>query len=494
MHPFGGSVTKAVDRVTVDAVVAKSGWAHYAPTWDSRFDAILFWAFLAGLAWCPFLFGSVTLGNWGINAIIFCGLAGAYETSLLVRGRSHPIAVVHLTLPVSLFGAVVIFILLQNATWSPAGLHHPIWGMAQEVLDHTVHGSISVNRDMTWLALLRLVTAAAVFWLALQLCRDPVRADFLMLFVGVTASGYAAYGLISYFVAPTYVLWFDTGSAGFVRSTFINRNTYATYGGMGFLALSGIVLRLYRRQAPGRDASIRYRLAGIIEASGGGGALALGGALLVLVSVLMTASRAGITSTIVALFILVLLMMGARKHGRGNRLETVIFAVVLIVGVFAFFSDKLVDRLSELGVTDDTRFAAYTIIMSSILEAPILGYGYGTFRDVFPLFRDRSVSIVPVWEMAHSTYLEIFQGLGVIFGATLVGCVILLTLRCVRGAVMRLQSNIIPAVGASAAVLVGIHALVDFSLQIQAIALTFAALLGAGVAQSTSSRVELARR
>jgi hypothetical protein len=35
---------------------------------------------------------------------------------------------------------------------------------------------------------------------------------------------------------------------------------------------------------------------------------------------------------------------------------------------------------------------------------------------------------------------------------------------------------------------VGTHALVDFSLQIPATAVTFAALLGAAVAQSTSSR------
>jgi hypothetical protein len=42
------------------------------------------------------------------------------------------------------------------------------------------------------------------------------------------------------------------------------------------------------------------------------------------------------------------------------------------------------------------------------------------------------------------------------------------------------------AVGAT--VLVALHSLVDFSLQIQAIALSYAMLLGVGVAQSESSR------
>jgi hypothetical protein len=38
---------------------------------------------------------------------------------------------------------------------------------------------------------------------------------------------------------------------------------------------------------------------------------------------------------------------------------------------------------------------------------------------------------------------------------------------------------------------VGVHALVDFSLQIQAVALTFMAVLGAGVAQSEISQQPL---
>jgi len=94
--------------------------------------------------------------------------------------------------------------------------------------------------------------------------------------------------------------------------------------------------------------------------------------------------------------------------------------------------------------------------------------------------------------MAHDTYLEVFQGLGLLYGSMLVGSVILLVLRCVKGAVTRKSNETMPCVAASVAFLLGIHALVDFSLQMQAIAITFMALLGAGVAQSESSRLALA--
>ncbi len=55
--------------------------------------------------------------------------------------------------------------------------------------------------------------------------------------------------------------------------------------------------------------------------------------------------------------------------------------------------------------------------------------------------------------------------------------------------VTRQEHVTFPRVAVACASLVGVHAFVDFSLQIEAVALTFAALLGAGVAQSESSRV-----
>ena len=96
------------------------------------------------------------------------------------------------------------------------------------------------------------------------------------------------------------------------------------------------------------------------------------------------------------------------------------------------------------------------------------------------------------WTMAHNTYLEVFQGLGILFGLMLVASIALLARRCAKGAMTRQENEMIPCVAAGIAFLVGAHSLVDFSLQIEAIAVTFMAVLGAGVAQSQSSRLMLA--
>ena len=152
------------------------------------------------------------------------------------------------------------------------------------------------------------------------------------------------------------------------------------------------------------------------------------------------------------------------------------------------FGNLIFSHLSDRGIADQGRVAVDVIMLRSIFDAPLLGYGYGTFIDVFPMFRDQSISMEGIWEFAHNTYLEVFQGLGLVFGSMLVACVVLLVLKCVNGAINR-QDSMTPQVATSVAILVGVQALVDFSLQMQAVTLTFMALLGAGVAQSESSRL-----
>ena len=126
--------------------------------------------------------------------------------------------------------------------------------------------------------------------------------------------------------------------------------------------------------------------------------------------------------------------------------------------------------------------AVYVITLRSILDAPLLGYGYSTFSDVFPMFRDHSISLEGIWAQAHNSYLEVFQGLGLIFGMALLVGIALLVVKCFKGAVERRAGLMVPAIATGVAFLVGVHALADFSLQMQAVALTFAAILGAGVA------------
>ena len=140
----------------VQAVRPRTSSASFA-MWKTSFNSVrgnvtewvLFWAFLAGLAWTPYYYGSNDLWAWGVNAILFPGLAIAYEVTLIARAKQHPVAIREIGLPAALFLAVAVWIIIQNATWTPSAWHHPIWAMTAEALEQPVQGSISVNHDPT---------------------------------------------------------------------------------------------------------------------------------------------------------------------------------------------------------------------------------------------------------------------------------------------------------------------------------------------------------
>jgi hypothetical protein len=448
-----------------------------------------FWLFLAGLAWVPLWYGSNDLIAWGINAVVFPGLAALYEISLLLRGKRHPVGIRNIAVPSVLFAAVVLWIVLQTLAWVPSLLVNPIWGMAADALGRPLDGSVSVNPDLTNLALIRLITAASAFWLALQLCRDGARAGILIASVAAIGCLYAAYGLV---VLKTGQLpWLDIpANGGRVTSTFVNHNSFATYAGIGLVAVGGLIVHLYRHEVIA-GGSWRLWLASSIETTGQKGAALLGGGFVILVALLLTGSRGGVIAT--GLGLLVLGVLAHRRGGNRNlrRLGSTLFASVLVAATVYAFGGIVLSNLDERGISDASRISVYLLTWRSILDAPVLGYGYGTFVDVFPMYRDRSISVLGVWGQAHDTYLEVFQGLGLVFGSMLVATVVLLALRCAGGSIRRQENAMVPAVAASAACLVGGQILVDFSLQMQAVALTFMAVLGAGVAQSQSSRLAL---
>jgi hypothetical protein len=454
---------------------------------------MLLWALIAGLAWCPFWFGGSVLLAWGINAVLFPGLVAIYELSLLIRGERHPVAIWQIKLPAALFTAIVLWILIQNATWTPDWMHHPIWQMAADTLGRPVAGSISVNRELTSLALLRLVTAASVFWLALQLCRDAAQARFLLWSVAAITCVYAAYGLFDLALMPGHVLWFKNPYGyGRVTSTFVNPDSFSAYAGIGVVVFYGVILSLYRDEFAAGGGSIRFRIANFIEITGRRGIVLFAGAFITVVALLLTASRGGIASTAFGLFVMGALTLRLRKQQFAQSVIIIVVGALVVGAIFLFFGDVVLGKISLLGFRDQGRIGLYVITIRSILAVPWVGYGYGTFVDVFPMFRDQSVPTYGQWTAAHDTYLETFQGLGLIFGPMLVASVAVLVWRCVKGAATRQMNETLPCVAAGVAFLLGAHALVDFTLQLQAIAITFMALLGAGVAQSESSRLTLA--
>ena len=92
------------------------------------------------------------------------------------------------------------------------------------------------------MALVRLITSASVFWLALQLCRDATRAKHFMTAIVVIVCGYSAYGIIAVALNTKPILWMGTTwSLGRVNSTFVNPTHFGTYAGIGLVVVCGLI-------------------------------------------------------------------------------------------------------------------------------------------------------------------------------------------------------------------------------------------------------------
>jgi hypothetical protein len=452
-------------------------------------DDAFFYGLLALLAWAPFWFGSNRPVIWGVNAIGFAALTLAYEASLLWRGKRHPVALFRIWLPALIFVLVCCWSWLQITPSLPRAYQHPVWQMARDALKREFPGYISVNPSDTILAVLRLATCGLSFWLALQLCRSADRARRLVQALAIIGAVYATYGIVAFFVFPNTILWFEkTSYADALTSTFVNRNSYATYAGICLVCCLSLISSLYLKEAQNRGVSFERRIGGFVALTAGRGGLWICCAFVTGTALVLTGSRGGVAATLGG--VATCLSLSAVR-GRKNAAAVgagLLISTLAIGAAFFNYGDFLADRLMAQGLDSEDRLASYSLAWRSIMDAPLFGFGDGTFGEVFPMYRDKSIDFFGVWDKAHNSYLEALQGLGVPVALSLFGALLYLFGKSVYAALVRKTSATAPLAASAATTIVALHAFVDFSIQIQAIALTWSALIGAGIAQSWSRR------
>lgn len=474
------------ERPAPEAVAVRTGRVV------ATIEQFIFAAVILGIAWVPFWLGSNRGIAWLINAGYFGCLVLLLEAGLLVGRRAHPVAIKRVAYPAGIFALTCLWILIQASTWIPTWLENPIYQYGRETLGIEFSGSITVNRALTYMALLRLLTEGAVFWLFLQLCRSPQRAHWTIQAVAIIGMAYAIYGIVAFFVFPGTILWFTKYAyLDSVTSTFINRNSYATYVGIGLVCALACAFSAYVRSADFVGRSVLRRAVAFVASSAGAAGWWLVGSFTLSLALVRTGSRGGILASVAGLIALILI---TSLRGRNAIAATASLLGLLAAGVAIFvFGDFFAGRLLALGFDSSDRLAVYKLTILSILDAPLKGFGYGTFEHVFPMYRDNSVSPYMLWDKAHNTYLEIIQGLGIPIAVLFLCMLLIFVVRCGHAALTRRSSATAPLVATSATVIVALHSFIDFSMQIQAVALTWTALLGAGVAQSWSGRVDTSK-
>ncbi len=427
--------------------------------------------------------------SWGSLAVIVGVLLFHSGIRILLRRNDVPAGLNALWIPASLYLIVVIWVAIQGSGLLPSSWDHPLWKQAADSLGLDIPGSLSLDPFATRSEVLKLLTYAGIFWLAMEHGRIRERAWTALWIFAIASALYAIYGIGA-------TLWLHEGpQKSAITSTFANRNFYAVYAGFGLLAILALILNMFMRRptraqdeplwAPGLSPEVRNKLL-----------LLAAVATVVLTALIMTAARSAVFASLVASFILVITLASRARltsRVRHRLYATVLCGLVLWLLIFALTGAYLGSRLAgDVSGAWAGRLAGYEMTLSAIAQSPLTGFGAGNFRDVFYLYNDGTIGWTFIYP--HNLYLGAAVEMGVPAAATLIIAIAMIAWSCFRGIERRRRDHALPALGVAITSLIGVHGLTDSPLYLPANAATFSFLLGLAYAQSWPSQTRVPSR
>lgn len=441
----------------------------------------------------PLPFGAVQMGAWSLLVLAtgfllaaWGGMVGLGKAPAITWTRPLWWASAALALPIA-------WILIQTATWTPASWHHPVWKMGADGLGAPFAGRVSIDPQAGILGLMRLLAYTAMFWLALQYGRDATRATRGLTIFAVSGAAASGLALLIWGAGLEAFLWFDqdfieaqTQRGARLAIPFVNPNHLASFAGIGLICAVGLLIGetrgLWRPETESRE-KLRRFVENVVATR-----WYLIASVFVYVAVLLLSrSRGGLLAALVGVSCLAVAVLWRRRPTIGAAI--VVTVAVLGVGAILFAPSvgRMADRVAGTELGMDQRLTVYRNTIDAVVASPWLGYGYGGFPALYRMYDEDDLT--QVVEAAHSTVLETVTELGIPAALALFTAILIPVALCWRGVVRRRRDQHLPAIAAAISIAVVIHSMVDFPLQIPALATAFSFVMGLGVAQSISSKV-----
>jgi O-antigen ligase len=456
-----------------------------------RLHQLPFYFLLAAVVLAPLPFGSVQIGAWSLLAFV-AGLATACWAMMAALGVGPDVRAGRLKWPLAAFLLVVGWIVIQLGTLTPVAWHHPIWTIASDALGESLAGRVAIDPQAGWFALIRLLGYAAIFWLAFQYGGDAKLAARALRVFTVAGAAAAGLGLVIWSAGLTRLLWFDDGFVlaqmrygSRLAIPFVNPNHLASFAAIGLITSIGLIAAevrgLWRPETAAREKLRRF-----IDTVVGRHWLLLVSCMIYVTALVLSQSRGGIAAALVGLLVLWAALLRRTRPSISRMVPAAVVGLVVAATVFAPTIGRFADRIGKVEAEAVQRMEIYRNAINAIEASPVLGYGYGGFPALYRMYDQNDVG--GVVDYAHSTVLEIVVELGIPAAAVLFAALLWPIVACWRGARLRQRDQHIPALATAAAAVAAIHSMVDFPLQIPAIAAAFALILGLGFAQSVSSK------
>ncbi len=342
--------------------------------------------------------------------------------------------------------------------WSPLFL--PMITFAGLICVQLLSG-FTAYRYATFSQLLLQISYAAICFLVVQTLTRSREVRFIAAALTIYGATIALFAVVQNLSTPTKLYWLKSAHAGWIYGPYVNHNHYA--GLMEMLVPVPLVFA-FSRFGTSHERWIAASVAAFMGAT-----------------IFLSGSRGGMIAFAVQVAIFITFVLRQRR----NRNVAVLLSAFLLLSIIFIASaggHEAKTRLATLGadkhsdMPTDIRVQLDRNILRMWYKHPVLGWGQGTFADVYPRFR--SFYTDSLVNAAHNDYLQVLAETGILG----FGIMIWFLLSVFRPALRkshRWASDLNGAVAVAAILGISgilVHSLVDFNMQIPANAALFYSL------------------
>jgi len=299
-------------------------------------------------------------------------------------------------------------------------------------------------------------------FLVVQCLRRTSQIKQLALAISTYGSALALFALIQGLSGTTKLYWLRTPRmGGWIYGPYVNHNHYA--GLMEMLLPVPLVLALSQ------------------QTRGAQKALAAAAAAVMASTIFLSGSRGGMAAFMVEMTVVA--FVTTRREQRRRTLSAIAVFLMVVVGLLVWLGGStLLQRVSSIQSEAHTELSGGTRIdidrdgLKMFAQKPVLGWGLGTFPEVYPQFRSFYTNFFV--NEAHNDYVQLLVEMGAAGFAVMLWMIIAVY----RHGIKKLANwpgEISSAVTLAAMLGVTgimVHSLVDFNLQVPANAAWFYAL------------------
>ncbi|MDH5637752.1 MAG: O-antigen ligase family protein [Nitrospinota bacterium] len=437
----------------------------------------------------PLPFGSNRPWSWSLLAFAVGILTMWWGLLLLRNSHREFIPIGGIKWIVAPFMLTLAWSFVQAYLPIPIDRADPLWNQTAAALGGSVDPRLSLDPGSTKTALMKLASYGAVFFLSLQLCHSRRRTRRLFFWIAAGAAMYSLYGVTVFWTGARRILWYNLDdfaapSADHVVSTFINHNHYATYAGLGLICLLAVMADKIPRtlSATGDSGRISSEETSNLASYIVPGLLAF---VILISGLVLSHSRAGLVFTLLAVAVYMAMFVFIFRRAKSIRVGLAMALLAMTAMVYTISGYTFEKRMERLEESGEFRFALYEATKEGIAHRPWSGIGHGAYSHAIK--RYKNIGLFQQLDTAHNVYLESAMELGIPASFSLFASIAAILLICVRGMKRSHSGRPYSAAGLAALILVGFHSIFDFSMQIPAVAVTFAAIAGAACSRSFGS-------